>query len=104
MRLSVYFDKRNKKSFFVCEECYEYKETLKALGFRWDPAGKWWAKEYKTPTEVTTIFVDVMVGCDLAYEVFEDSLFQCDDLQIVVDENNFTAESWAKFYEKYNEE
>lgn len=105
MRISAYYDRLNNKKIFGCEDCYDSKETLKALGFKWNPFRKEWQKEYKTPVEMTTILVDVMVDCDLDFEVYLDAFSKWyDEMKHTECEENFTKDSLEKFNKKYGEE
>lgn len=105
MRISAYFDRLNNKKIFGCYDAYDHKETLKSLGFVWNPFGKQWQKEYKTYTEMVTILVDVMVDCDLDLDVFYEASSRCyDEFKHAGREDNYTKESLKKFRAKYDDQ
>lgn len=45
--------------------CYEHRESLKAMGFKWDSRGKCWTRAFATAEELGDIIVDVIINCGL---------------------------------------
>lgn len=105
MKFAAYYDRLNDRKVLACIDCYDKKDTLKAIGFSWNPLKKEWFKTYGTLHEMTSLFVEALIACDCEYEVYENSWSESSksDMNKIFDEDSYTPEFLEKFVEKYGE-
>lgn len=48
----------------ACSDCYSCKDTLKEMGFKWNPMKRQWEKAV-SENEVTTLFFQIVVACKM---------------------------------------
>lgn len=71
--MKMYYDKRN--NHIYCNDAYSCKESLKALGFRWNSMQKVWFIDCpKDMTVLGNLICDVFVDCKMDYCDFCDFL------------------------------
>lgn len=105
MRFTACHDKLNNRCVFGCEDCYDKKDILKDLGFRWNPNTKEWQKFYNTPAELTRILMETMLRCDCPVEVYDDFCARsCNykQLETIGDISVWDREYFAEFCAKYD--
>lgn len=64
--MKMCYDKRN--DHIYCTNAYDHKETLKAMGFRWNHIGSAWFIDCpKDLTAMGNLICDVFVDCKMDY-------------------------------------
>ena len=67
------YDKRNNQIY--CTNAYACKDTLKAMGFKWNGMGKiWFVWCPESIEELSVIIRDVFINCNMDYDDLYDFL------------------------------
>lgn len=80
----------------ACSDCYSCKDTLKEMGFKWNPMMRQWEKAV-AKNDITTLFFQVVVACKMNENDIANSWVYIPDDIAEIEPSEESAKAYADY-------